>query len=325
VAHVTFVHGIGNKPEEDVLLEQWRVALLDNDGVDLDALGVTCSMVYWADLLYDKPASSGAGHESSDLELEQSVDAEDADMSWLTEVPPEERDFVERLGREIGLATVIPGPEETPDPVIPESPLEAVPLPPWLKRRLMRVFLRDVHHYLYDATFSARLGEPVRIRPTIRSRALEALRAGAARPGPHLVIGHSLGSVIAYDVLTGVAETPPVDGLITVGSPLGISEVQEALAPPWTRKNGWPERCLAERPWHNVFDPLDPVCGGPDRRIASDFLRAGKTVVADVRVANKGRWRHSISKYLGQERLRELLSTALGPTTMARESRGMGK
>jgi hypothetical protein len=48
VGHVTFIHGIGNKPEPDVLLEQWRVALLDDDGVDLDGMGVTSSMVYWA-------------------------------------------------------------------------------------------------------------------------------------------------------------------------------------------------------------------------------------------------------------------------------------
>jgi hypothetical protein len=80
------------------------------------------------------------------MELEQSVDAEDADLTWLVEVPPEERDFFERLGREVGLAEVIPVPEEAPDPILPGSALEAVPLPSWLKWRLMRVLLRDVHH-----------------------------------------------------------------------------------------------------------------------------------------------------------------------------------
>ncbi len=41
---------------------------------------------------------------------------------------------------------VIPAPEEAPDPIMPGSVLEAVPLPSWRKRRLMRVLLRDVHH-----------------------------------------------------------------------------------------------------------------------------------------------------------------------------------
>jgi hypothetical protein len=78
------------------------------------------------------------------MQLRQSVDAGDADLTWLLEVPPEERDLVERLGREVGLAEVIPAPEEAPDPIVPGSALEAVPLPSWLKRRLMGVLLRDV-------------------------------------------------------------------------------------------------------------------------------------------------------------------------------------
>jgi hypothetical protein len=128
-----------------VLLEHLRVALLD-DGVDLDGMGVTRSMGYWADVLYDKPASPRTAHEASEMELEQRVDAEDADLTWLLEMPPEERDFVERLGREVRLAELIPAPKEAPDPIVPESALEAVPPPSWLKRRLMRVLLRDVHH-----------------------------------------------------------------------------------------------------------------------------------------------------------------------------------
>jgi hypothetical protein len=129
----------------DVLREHWRVALLD--GMDLDSVDVTSSMVYWADFLCDKPASTGAAHEASETELEHSVDAEDADSIWLLEVPPAERDFIERLGREVGLAEVIPAPEqEAPDPIVPASALEAVPPPCWLKRRLMGALRRDAYH-----------------------------------------------------------------------------------------------------------------------------------------------------------------------------------
>lgn len=106
-----------------MLLEQWQIAPLDDDGVDLDGIGVMCSMVYWADFLYDKPASLGAAHEAREMELEQSVDAEDADLTWLLEAP-----------------------DEAPDPIVSGSALEAVPLPSWLMRRLMRVLLRDVLH-----------------------------------------------------------------------------------------------------------------------------------------------------------------------------------
>ena len=65
MAHVTFIHGIGNKPKAEDLLRDWRVALFDGDGLDLDAPGVTSSMVYWADMLYESPVPAGTAHESS--------------------------------------------------------------------------------------------------------------------------------------------------------------------------------------------------------------------------------------------------------------------
>jgi hypothetical protein len=307
MAHLTFVHGIANKPDPETLLEQWRIALLDDDGIDLEALGVSSSMLYWADMLYAQPAPADAAHESNELELERSVDPEDADLTWLSDVSSEEVRFVESLAEEIGLESVSPTKSEAPDPIAPGSALEAVPLPGWLKRRLMRVFLRDVHHYLYDTEFSPRPGETFRIRRDVQARALDVLCAGAERGGPHVLVGHSLGSVIAYDVLTAVDGAPRVDALLTVGSPLGISEVQERLAPPWTRDDGWPQERIGTGPWCNVFDALDPVCGGRDRRIAGDYRYQGQERVSDIAVTNEGSWRHAIGKYLGQESLRDRL------------------
>lgn len=308
--HVTFVHGIANKPPADALLQQWLVALLDDDGVDLDAMGVTTSMVYWADMLYPQPAPGPAATEAGQFELEQSVDADDADLGFLDGVPATERAFVQSLGRQVGLADVVPHAEA--DPILPASTLEAVPLPDWLKRRLMRVFLRDVHHYLYDATACPRAGETFQIRRDVRRRAVRVLQDGASRPGPHVVIGHSLGSVIAYDVLAAMDDAPDVDALLTVGSPLGISEVRDRLSPAWSRDGGWPARLPPDRPWSNVFDLMDPVCGGFDRMIAGEFRLDGLVRVQDLRVTNHGSWRHSVVKYLGQPRLREALLAALG-------------
>ena len=310
LGHVTFVHGIGNKPEPSVLLEHWRAALLDDDGIDLASLGVSSSLVYWADVLYPQPLVETSGDESAELELAPMVDAAPSDLSWLASLPPQEREFVERLGIEVGLVTVAAPPGDDLEAIVADSPLEAVPLPAGLKRRLMRAFLRDVHHYLYDVEFSPRPGEAFRVRRDVRARTVAALSNVGPMPEPHVVIGHSLGSVVAYDVLVNCADTPPVDGMITVGSPLGLSEVQEALAPPYTRNDGWPERCLADGRWVNVSDGLDPVCGA-DPRLAGDFRRQGAVRVHDVAVKNRGSWRHSISKYLGQPQLRNALRDML--------------
>jgi len=226
----------------------------------------------------------------------------------LDDVPEEERLFVERLGLEFGLeeVTATPG-ESAPDPIVPGSPLEAIPLPDGLKRRLMRVLLRDVHHFLYNVSFSPRPGETYQIRTDVRARVLEKLRDAASGPGPHLLVGHSLGSVIAYDALTAIDGAPNVDALLTVGSPLGISEVREGLTPPWTSQDGWPSQRVGDGRWSNVFDALDPVCGLLDRVIGTHYRRAGAVRVEDMRVSNTGSWRHSIGKYLGQPQLRTFM------------------
>jgi hypothetical protein len=54
--HVTFIHGIANKPPLDDLLRIWRDTLADAaEPLPLGDRGVSSSMVYWADLLYEKP------------------------------------------------------------------------------------------------------------------------------------------------------------------------------------------------------------------------------------------------------------------------------
>jgi hypothetical protein len=307
--HVAFVHGIGNRSESETLWGQGKVALSDNDGPNLDELGVTNSMVYWADMLYASPVSEEAAYEASQLEVHTIVDAEDADMRWLDEVSEEERQFVRGLGEKVGLAAVSATTDENaPDRIEPGTPLEPTPLPPQLKKRLMRVLLRDVHHFLYDTTFSPRPGESFNIRCDVRTRALTALNDAAERPGPHLLVGHSLGSVIAHDALTAIDDAPPVDALPTVGSPLGISEVRDGLTPPWTQEDGWPAQRLGDGNWWTVFDLLDPLWGVLDHYIGPHYRRAGQVRVADVGVSNDGHWRHSIVKYLGQPALRSIIS-----------------
>ena len=53
---VTFVHGIGNKPEPRALLDLWRRKLAQGAGaIDLGDAGVESTMVYWTDVLYERP------------------------------------------------------------------------------------------------------------------------------------------------------------------------------------------------------------------------------------------------------------------------------
>lgn len=315
--HVTFIHGIANKPPREELLTVWRGTLADH-GLDLGDRGVSSSMVYWADLLYPRPLAAGS-FEAADTELSSDA-VPDIGLRWALTSSGEEAEFLADLAGAIGFeelasdAAALPTPGDLPPDAFaasaPETAtgLERVPIPWFLKRRLMKILLRDVHHYLFDASFSPRPSETYAIRTVIRERTVAALTEGAKLGGPHIVVAHSLGTVIAYDCLKRVPACPPVDGLLTVGSPLGLDEVQDKLKPEWSRDDGFPAKAGAR--WANVYDHLDPVAAF-DPKLANDFRRACTPAIADIHEPSEGAWRHSIVKYLRGPQLRAELAGML--------------
>jgi hypothetical protein len=300
MAQVIFVHGLDNKPGADYLFNLWKRKLAFEDGLDLDACGVSASMNYWADVLYESPDTNLAGYESGTGTIEG------------IDVPPE----LKRLDhiddeRIRGLArTLDVDPDAVEDTQATEAEvvavqLERVPVPAWLRKRLMARFVRDAHHYFFNTEFTPRPGACFRVRDELRQRFIKCLDSG---DGPRTVVSHSMGTIIAYDCLMHEPDCPPVDFLMTVGSPLGIDEVQDFF-PKWTRENGFPSEKLRGH-WVNVYDPLD-VIAGADPELANDYMQNGKPVIEDLREDNWGTWRHSISKYLQGKQLRARLSKAL--------------
>ncbi len=117
-----------------------------------------------------------------------------------------------------------------------------------------------------------------------------------------------MGTIIMYDCLKRVTECPAIDGLMTIGSPLGIDEVQDKFAPEWSRQKGFPEKLNG--PWINVYDYLDPVTGF-DGNIANDYKKDGNEIVEVIDEQNWGSWRHNITNYLSEPKLREALKKML--------------
>ena len=311
--HVTFIHGIANKPEQQALLRIWRDSLARDEGVDLGAEGITSSMVYWADVLYEHPEQEMAEHENTDSVIAK--DDPEIDMGWQGELSGAEKKWAEEMAKKLHFDADAPEGDENFAPTQEEMEqlesvdFERIPLPWWLKRRLMKILLRDVHHYLFNTEITTR-GITYKVQDEIRARFVEALEEGANTDGRHVVVSHSMGTVIAYDCLKRVDNCPPVDALMTVGSPLGLDEVQDKLKPGWSRRNGFPESKLRLLDWVNVFDKLDPVAGF-DPNIRNDFKLDGRVKVEDINEQNYGRWRHNISKYLGGSELRNALRRQL--------------
>ncbi|MFJ7773431.1 hypothetical protein ACIQ1J_34885 [Streptomyces sp. NPDC097107] len=107
-----------------------------------------------------------------------------------------------------------------------------------------------------------------------------------------VLVGHSLGSLIAYEALCAHPEWP-VTTLVTIGSPLGIPNlVFDRLRPrPQTGKGSWPGLV---RNWTNLCDRADVVA--LVKELAPLFPGKAREVT-DVLVDNG--WRaHAIERHL---------------------------
>jgi hypothetical protein len=303
MAHVTFIHGIGRKPTADALLGIWRRSLAGGPGgIDLGAEGVSSSMVYWADVLYPEPDPDVAAHESSNEYEALASDVEDVGEG-ISLQRAEDAEWLARLGGKLLLQEAMTDAmQEAPPPPRPGGADERFPVPWVLKQKFLAAFLRDVHHYLFDVEHEPRPGERYRVRQEIRRRFVAALKEAAAAGRPQVVVSHSMGTVVAYDCLKNVPDCPPVDALVTLGSPLGLDEVQDRLAPGWSRADGFPHGKVAGG-WVNVFDRLD-VVAALDPELADDFRKGGVDTVVDVDEPNYGKWRHTLRKYFEGAKLR---------------------
>ena len=151
----------------------------------------------------------------------------------------------------------------------------------------------DVVRYLYQAQWT------VPMRKRVRDAVADA-------PDPLIVVAHSLGTIITYDVLSADEfKARDIRLLVTAGSPLGISNVMTRL-----RDGQGPGTIPAEiESWSNFCDRLDPVAilgqSLGDKFPPFDFVHDVSHV--DNPAANN----HDLTGYLGLSLIRETVQRAL--------------
>lgn len=142
--------------------------------------------------------------------------------------------------------------------------------------------------------------------PAAKQRALERVAAEIS-PDTRVVIGHSLGSVVAYEFL---AQSPSynVELLVTLGSPLGIPNlVFDRLTPgPVNGVGAWPG-CVGE--WVNVADADDFVA--MRKQLGPLFSGAGGAPRVRDELVDNGDEPHAITRYLNAQVTGAVLGSAL--------------
>lgn len=181
-----------------------------------------------------------------------------------------------------------------------------------LKRSQPRAGLGQVdattaHHLARLVEMAAKeLRQEARLYRTDNSARARVLRRTLEQIPAHghlVVIGHSLGSVVASDVIKRLPNDMLVDQLITIGSPLPLDQFWKFID---LIGDSFPFDRL--RSWVNVFDSLDPVSAG--RGIGG---RHADAIDADVHFGSLARLvsNHAAEYYLGLPLVAELVGSTL--------------
>jgi hypothetical protein len=238
------IHGLGNKPPEQLLKKWWSLSMIE--GLQLNnfkAVLPDFEMVYWADIIYEKPLDESEEDENSPRFIEERY-------------------------------------TKTPDYFPVESHERRKKLVDFMLRQMDRIFLNEdlslnysfisdtiIKKYFKDLEIyysENSLDEKGNLRMAhdlIRERLLRKLEEH--RNDDIMLIAHSMGSIIGFDVLTFLANDIKINTFITIGSPLGLPVVISKIASEQKKHGRMAYNMMAPpgitKNWSNFSDILDKV------------------------------------------------------------------
>ncbi|MFH7018635.1 hypothetical protein [Flavobacterium sp. FlaQc-47] len=123
--------------------------------------------------------------------------------------------------------------------------------------------------------------------PEIR-RQINEFILSSIKEGPTVIVGHSLGSVVGYNVLRELKGSD-VKKYITIGSPLGLKSIKAQLDTPLRMPSS------VTGGWYNAYDERDFVALNP---LDKKNFNISPSIVNSNHVNNQTKNRHGIIGYL---------------------------
>jgi hypothetical protein len=292
MAKIVLVHGIDQQQKSaDVLEASWVPALaggVRNAGYTsladrIATRQISTSMAFYG-RLFLKPGQQGAGLETSDLDEERKKFAESLGVEWLTRSAKRSEGDSRVAKIELAYLQSTGGGELQGPKAAVRSAIASLARLRWFAQIGMGVAERFINRALTQTTLYL-------TEPEIREKAQRAV-LDLIDDKTEIVIGHSLGSVVAYETVHKLKNLLPL--LVTIGSPLGLGTiVYEKLAP---EPPSYPP--LLKR-WVNVADRNDLVAAEPDITNMFTPIPHGSIFEGSFTVDN-GSEPHSASFYLGK-------------------------
>jgi hypothetical protein len=245
------IHGLGNKPPIEFLEKWWQQSIAEG----LKIIGrprheFNFELVYWADTLHPIPLNPNETDESSDLYLsERYTSAAKSKVNKPNGIKEKFINFFKRQRDKILFN----------DKIHLKFPL--------LTDLIIKHFFKDLDIYLTQKCIEENKSDCL-AKEIIRDRVTNTLKLHKKKD--ILLIAHSMGTIVTYEVLLQSEKELEIDSLITIGSPLGVPFIFDKLknelsvAPGDNNKLKTPENILTG--WENLADTEDKLAQSADLR-----------------------------------------------------------
>ena len=273
------IHGLANKPEEDVLTDWWERSIREglNKNCQIAEAEFQFEMVYWADLLHKNPQHSDKMFDFDSLYNGQPyVEAKPKSLKRY------EDGFLDDIrAKALGLIGL------TADML--KERFEMNKLTDWVLGKVLKdlAFYYDPKRTISDRSMPP---QPEQARKVLMDELKNALRPLKGKE--IMLIAHSMGTIIAYDVLRDIGQEDPgfeIAHFVTIGSPLGLPHVKGKIVEERPYAGEGKERVrtpsVVSNTWVNYADRKDPVA--LDTHLRDDYgPNAKKIRVKDDLVIN---------------------------------------
>ncbi len=305
------IHGLGNKVPETVLKRWWESAIIEGLSRSASAnSNFDFELVYWAHLLHPVPLDPILDDKKHHLYVEDPYIPG-------TNISQEEKnsDFRKKLLDVLG------------------DQLDRIFLNEDLSINFSSISDFIIHHFFsdletyYTADIKAQHTAGDSIREQVCQHLAEILRKN--RRKEILLIAHSMGSIIAYDVLTRYVPEVEIETLVTIGSPLGLPIIRSRIGAEMTTADGdipilkTPEN--VKTGWYNLADLRDKI--GLFYNLRDDYgANSGNVKVSDETVFNNYTYKgeknpHKAYGYLRTQQMANIIDTFIkqkGPSPLLR-------
>lgn len=298
------IHGMGNKPPPKTLTRWWKAAIREGlHRVKKKDLAFDFELVYWAHFLHRVPLKPRMKDEDHPLFIQD---------PYLRVLPNAVLEKPGKLHQKLAdyvsaqLNNILLNEDLS---INYESIVDFI----------IHHFFKDLEAYYHDFCVIPSKKNCL-AKELIRLELVKVLQKH--RRKKIMLIAHSMGSIIAYDVMTQKASNTIIDTFVTIGSPLGLPIIKSRIvaghqgkhSPTGTLKT--PENIRSH--WYNLADTRDKIA--INYTLRDDFCVNAANIgpidklVANDYVSGEQKNPHKSYGYLRTLEMAEIISNFLGDT-----------